>query len=1094
MTRKKTNAKRIGVKSTIAFGNGKYAITTFGKGATAEIALKSADSPAKTFPSRSAPELSIQAAFDQARPNSNQPDFVDPTRISAARGDLSALLTNPVEAPESDYLELKDALERKVFGDEFPQDTIRIQIANAILDVQRILGIYVADILHFVDALQDEPEDLARLGLRSDKMTKLLTRARPYFGFFGGSEVFKICEGRNVGADVHNGKVFRALGVIRKKLANFDWKRSLVLFSENATLPEKFFSSEAGGATLWSEVVAPLCRKRLERVRRTFVKMSAKNLTILNEIFGDDTEEKKKARARQYYRFSVLKEGKNLGFNLTKTREYVIDKYYPIFHDQRIEVKRVVDTFRPKLYALLDFVIFQASVSGVDECAKGRASLWQTVVKEALVKLRETPDDDAKEKIYQTLAEKARLDGSLFRIGICSVCDAFLLAPDRPSFPELLRRNDAITRVAPEWLEETNGEDASSFVQLVAFLCNFLEVKEINELVTAFARKFECVQALINLLRELEGADAVKFTETFALFNGLDGNMAGKIAQELRLLASVGKMKPDMTSAKRILYKNALEILGVKDEEMTDEWLEEHILLSKPSAVDCKMKKKAYDEALRRNKGIDKKRQEYEDAKNALAAAKEAYDEKKKDVNPFRNYIVKNVITSRAFYYLVRYAKPSAVRKLMGNPKIIRYVLTRLPNSQIYSYYRVLCPNEKDVDAPEPADSERREPYLRKRIRLLADALSNFSFAVLMDDKDKIVAASRSRNVNLEVERLKKLTTLYMSIAYIAVKNLVKVNARYFIAYSSLERDLALFEEKHNEKLARHYVDVPVGDNKTLCFRLLAILDFYLERDAETLRRRGEICREISRLNADYYGTAGQELSRSEIDDRTEEEKGAWRAVRASAVKHTAEENRVWREKKNALNAERKACEKRLHFGVRWRQDVKNRDKNKDERPQKWYDILANHRAELFALQSSGFIATIARNDVGRLITINKFAEYIADVRRYPEGTPKEKDFQISSYFEIFHYLRQRAFLESILANSDARFSEEQLKTLESILAKIKMRNSYDKDLLKLEYLPFSYCLPRYKNLTIEALFDPDSDSAKKAAKAREVKKGGNAK
>ena len=1012
MKRQKTFAKRIGIKSTVAYGQGKYAITTFGKGAKAEVAVRSADPPEETLPTESDATLSIHAKFAKAGRDGRKlvDGDVDETRIHTSRSEYESLISNPAESPREDYLGLKGTLERKFFGDKYPKDNLRIQIIYSILDIQKILGLYVEDILHFVDGLQDEPEDLVGLGFGGEKMQKLLSKALPYMGFFGSTEVFKVTKKREerAAADAHNEKVFRVLGAIRQKLAHFKWKESLAIFGANANMPTRFFQGATGGRQLWNDVIAPLWKKRIERVRKSFLSNSAKNLWVLYQVFKDDTDEKKKARARQYYHFSVLKEGKNLGFNLTKTRERFLDKFFPIFHSSAPDVKRKVDTFRSKLYAILDFIIYEASVGVANTGQMGKVAPWKGAIDNALVKLREAPDEEAKEKIYNELAESIENDSLFLRLK--SACDKFGAEQNRPVFPNELRNNRDIRNVRSEWLEATQDADAAAFVQLIAFLCNFLEGKEINELVTALVKKFEGIQALIDLLRNLEGVDSIRFENEFALFNDDKGNMAGRIARQLRLLASVGKMKPDMTDAKRVLYKSALEILGAPPDEVTDEWLAENILL-------------------------DKSNNDYQKAK--------------KTVNPFRNYIAKNVITSRSFYYLVRYAKPTAVRKLMSNPKIVRYVLKRLPEKQVASYYSAIWTQSES--------NSNETVKLIEMIDRLTTEIAGFSFAVLKDKKDSIVSASReSRTVNLEVERLKKLTTLYMSIAYIAVKSLVKVNARYFIAYSALERDLYLFNEKYGEEFRLHFIPFELN-GKTCQFEYLAILKFYLARDEETLKRKCEICEEIK---------VGCEKHKKNANP-------------------PYEYDQEWIDKKKALNSERKACEKRLHFSTHWAQYATKRDENMAKHPQKWYDILASHYEGLLALQATGWLATQARNDAEHLNPVNEFDVYIEDLRRYPEGTPKNKDYHIGSYFEIYHYIRQRAYLEEVLANrkeyrDSGSFTDEQLDKLQKILDDIKARGSYDKNLLKLEYLPFAYNLPRYKNLTTEALFDDDSVSGKK--------------
>ena len=69
------------------------------------------------------------------------------------------------------------------------------------------------------------------------------------------------------------------------------------------------------------------------------------------------------------------------------------------------------------------------------------------------------------------------------------------------------------------------------------------------------------------------------------------------------------------------------------------------------------------------------------------------------------------------------------------------------------------------------------------------------------------------------------------------------------------------------------------------------------------------------------------------------------------------------------------------------------------------------------------------------------------------------------SYFELFHYVQQRYLAE--------KFD----------LSKFVRKTVASKDLIKLLYLPFAYSLPRFKNLTVDALFDPDGEDGKERAK-----------
>lgn len=97
------------------------------------------------------------------------------------------------------------------------------------------------------------------------------------------------------------------------------------------------------------------------------------------------------------------------------------------------------------------------------------------------------------------------------------------------------------------------------------------------------------------------------------------------------------------------------------------------------------------------------------------------------------------------------------------------------------------------------------------------------------------------------------------------------------------------------------------------------------------------------------------------------------------------------------------------------------------------------------------------RNNVAHLEVLNQSDQYFT-LNRIP-----------SSYFEIYHTI-----MGIILKNNSnfLSFSNYSLEKLNSIL----QFNVYSKDLLHILNLPFAYNLPRYKNLSIEILFDQNEN------------------
>lgn len=102
------------------------------------------------------------------------------------------------------------------------------------------------------------------------------------------------------------------------------------------------------------------------------------------------------------------------------------------------------------------------------------------------------------------------------------------------------------------------------------------------------------------------------------------------------------------------------------------------------------------------------------------------------------------------------------------------------------------------------------------------------------------------------------------------------------------------------------------------------------------------------------------------------------------------------------------------------------------------------------------------RNSVAHLNAVRNMNLYIGDLR------------EITSYFGIYHYIMQRDLITRC----------QKLKMKNPVVVgyfdKVRTYRTYCKDLVKALNITFGYNLPRYKNLSIEGLFDKNRPGDKK--------------
>lgn len=148
---------------------------------------------------------------------------------------------------------------------------------------------------------------------------------------------------------------------------------------------------------------------------------------------------------------------------------------------------------------------------------------------------------------------------------------------------------------------------------------------------------------------------------------------------------------------------------------------------------------------------------------------------KDKRLHTFRNFLINNVINSNRFNYVCRYTNPKYAGAIMKNKVLVEAILKEIPQKQLERYCLTIGKTSPmDVDA---------------MAKCLSGELANVRFATFKDvPTDRADAVKR--------ERYKALVGLYLTVLYLIVKTLVKINTSYTIAFAILERDKVILEKK----------------------------------------------------------------------------------------------------------------------------------------------------------------------------------------------------------------------------------------------------------------------------------------------------------
>ncbi|WP_418628538.1 type VI-D CRISPR-associated RNA-guided ribonuclease Cas13d [Ruminococcus sp.] len=628
--KKKSSVKAAGMKSILVSENKMY-ITSFGKGNSAvleyEVDKVDNNNYNKTqLSSKDNSNIELCGVNEVNITFSSKRGFESGVEINTSNPTHRSGESSPVRG---DMLGLKSELEKRFFGKTF-DDNIHIQLIYNILDIEKILAVYVTNIVYALNnmlGIKDSESYDDFMGYLSAKNTyevfthpdksnlsdKAKGNIKKSFSTF--NDLLKTKRLGYFGLEEPKTKDTRVSQAYKKRvyhmLAIVGQIRQCVFHDLSEHSEYDLYSFIDNSKKVYREcreTLDYLVDERFDSINKGFIQGNKVNISLLIDMMkgyeADDI-------IRLYYDFIVLKSQKNLGFSIKKLREKMLDEYGFRFKDKQY------DSVRSKMYKLMDFLLF---------CNYYRNDV---VAGEALVrKLRFSMTDDEKEGIYAD--EAAKLWGK-FRNDFENIADHM----NGDVIKELGKADmDFDEKILDS--EKKNASDLLYFSKMIYMLTYFLDGKEINDLLTTLISKFDNIKEFLKIMKSSAVDVECELTVGYKLFND-----SQRITNELFIVKNIASMRKPAASAKLTMFRDALAILGI-DDNITDDRISEILKLK----------------------------------------------EKGKGIHGLRNFITNNVIESSRFVYLIKYANAQKIREVAKNEKVVMFVLGGIPDTQIERYYK----------------------------------------------------------------------------------------------------------------------------------------------------------------------------------------------------------------------------------------------------------------------------------------------------------------------------------------------------------------------------------------------------------------------
>lgn len=767
-TEKKSIAKANGLKSTFFIDNDKTLMTSFGKGNSAVLE--------KMIDNYDVEELQDEnkKAFDAAVKTLGE------AHIKGRCGESDVVLP---KSSDTNHLQAKSTIEKIYFGKTFT-DNIHIQIAYNIMDIKKIFAIYANTIVESIDNLKDrhtdsvadkdeflgmlytfnsvEKSSLASLILKEglideeksknyffikgnvwkSKKHKQLKALNAKFNYHGDFQN----ELRSLGTYLQN--QFRDLKKMKKAAKSYDDIQKII---KSSIYFGDAFLDQNGNVDV-NTAYTIICLLGVLR-QQSFHEKSTTNTWIFeidnkrNQGFNNalDTVFKNKVDKLNNDFLKNSKVNLSVLFEIYggEKKSELVKEYYDF--SVRKSYKNMgfsIKTLRETILTFEDAKVI--TDQKYDSVRSKFYSLFDFVIyryylanqkrgEDFVDKLRKCVTKEDKPNLYENEAKM------LWTNIKTSVLKQIMPKMDGNYIQKIAKNED----VASQYSSALDGimqtaENTSYFSKTMYCVSLFLDGKEINCLLTSLINKFDNINSLCRVLVDAGyESDSNIFTDKYMLFADSE-----KITDELRFVNSFARMskttkavKDGNASVNRQMYYDSAALFG----EFNKEKVEKLYHLGDVKAT-------KFDKAL-------------------------------------RNFMINNVINSNRFNYVTRFINPAEGARIMQSKVLVEFALKDIPEAQLIRYCKT-AGITFDADYPDCA----------KMAKDLADMLNKVRFDNFVKVKQIVKADSEEAK---QKERYKAIIRLYLTVLYLIVKSLVKVNMSYSIAFGILERDCEIMNQKY---------------------------------------------------------------------------------------------------------------------------------------------------------------------------------------------------------------------------------------------------------------------------------------------------------
>lgn len=673
-------AKGAGVKNNFQFGDNVY-VSTFGK-KNETIIDKVKDNGEVT-------EINSGYTYDISL---NDKKLILNSKILPESHKNLAINNNKVNK-KFDSIGLNEAILKEIFQKGEYSDTIHIQVGYNILDMNKIISLYYYNIVYTInhlsrDTYHEMEEDF--LGnfnfsssiekydsnrnwnfydfnskakdrylyfypfnkLRCDKLTDLNNELKELKKEKSEKEKSqnndeidtKIAnkkeeintlindEELSQQQDKYNYDVLRILCFVRNSIVHssirgsnsegkYNIKNALYKINNINILPEDL-----------TQVIDELFEGSLIEINDSFSENAKRNLWIISQLQNKNIDNK---LINNYYEYSILKKGKNIGINIKKVRENIINNDFgtEMNDEEFIENRKKINTvYDFMIYLWLNTAKYYAQYNSFK---KPIDEYIQLLRKQTISKKLE-----AKDEVYEKIANDFRMTNFDIKTKIVSVI--------KKSFDE----NTNIS-ISEEGLKKVSPSDFSLFSKLIYFISYFLSNKEKNELITSLTNKLDNIDSLNKMYSkaaELNNLNTqeLDYNEDYKLFNN-----AEQIASELRIINSLSHMQD-------------FKVINMDDN------IESVYGLYKGLYIDALNSLGAYN------------------SESIYLSFMNSNDSKKKKLLKIKNFIKINIINSIRFQYIIKYIDPIECQKYIECECLVKSILNQMEDSILIKYYNNL--------------------------------------------------------------------------------------------------------------------------------------------------------------------------------------------------------------------------------------------------------------------------------------------------------------------------------------------------------------------------------------------------------------------